>query len=228
MLSVIRLIWATRVNHQLGEHERVRTRPGSFPFPFFIILVAGLALPQTQASAGTVVYAWGRGGDAGQTAVPGDATNIITIAVGYSHALAVKSDGTVEAWGQAFLGATSVPSGLSNVVAIAGGDNHSLALKNDGTVVGWGDNIYGEANVPSGLTNVVAISAGVFFSLALKSDGTVTGWGYNGNSQLYEAAMPGTSWPLRPTPSITDMRCGSRQPEVSSNGGSPFLRYRRD
>ena len=148
--------------------------------------IAAVRILSTAWSPSSVVSGWGQNA-AGELTLPADATNIVAVAGGYNHALALHADGTVEGWGESYLGATSVPAGLSNVVAIAAGDNHSLALKNDGTVVAWGYNGYGEANVPGGLSNVVAIAAGDFFSLALKSDGSVTGWGDNGNSQLVEA-----------------------------------------
>lgn len=148
--------------------------------------VATLRVLLTPTAPSSVLSGWGRD-DSGELEFPGDASNFVSIAGGYNHALALRADGTVEGWGESYLGATSVPAGLSNVVAIAAGDNHSLALKDDGTVVAWGYNGYGEASVPAGLSNVVAIAAGDFFSLALKADGTVTGWGDNGNSQLLEA-----------------------------------------
>jgi len=44
------------------------------------------------------------------------------------HFLALKSDGTVVAWGASYSGETSVPAGLSNVLTIAAGDVLSLAL----------------------------------------------------------------------------------------------------
>jgi hypothetical protein len=107
----------------------------------------------------------------------------LAIAGGAYHNLALKSDGTVAAWGKNDRGQRIVPSGLSNVVATAGAGNHSLALKNDGTVVHWGNNTFGENNIPSGLSNVVAIATGYEYSLALKSDGAVVAWGYNGYGQ---------------------------------------------
>jgi alpha-L-arabinofuranosidase len=121
--------------------------------------------------------------DAGQINVPPGLTNAVAIAGGFFHSLALKSDGTVVAWGDNEFGQTNVPSGLTNVVAITGGEFHSLALKNDGTVVAWGDNNHGETNVPSDLTNVVAIDATGLHSLALKNDGTVVAWGYNAYGQ---------------------------------------------
>ena len=52
--------------------------------------------------------------------------------------LALKSDGTVVAWGS--LGQSTVPSGLSGVIAIAAGTEHSPALvaQPNPTLVGLG------------------------------------------------------------------------------------------
>jgi alpha-tubulin suppressor-like RCC1 family protein len=45
--------------------------------------------------------------------------------------VALKSDGTVVAWGSNYKGQTTVPSGLSGVTAIAAGGDHTVALKLD-------------------------------------------------------------------------------------------------
>jgi alpha-tubulin suppressor-like RCC1 family protein len=108
--------------------------------------------------------------------VPPGLSNVVAIAVGFSHSLALKDDGTVVAWGGNWEGQATVPPGLSNVVAIAAGANHSLALKADGTVVAWGNAVgsypnYGQSVVPPGLSNVKAIAAGESHSLALVFDG---------------------------------------------------------
>jgi len=116
---------------------------------------------------------------------PAGLSNVVAIACGHGHGLALRNDGTVVSWGVGVrtyygdFGQTNVPSGLSNVVAVAGGWLHSLALRQDGTVVAWG--VYASTTspvtVPAGLSNVVATAGGDSHSLALKADGTLVGWG---------------------------------------------------
>jgi hypothetical protein len=117
------------------------------------------------------------------------------------QSMALRSDGTVVAWGSYNLNDGSgarrlwVPEGLSNVVAIACGGWHNLALRLDGTVVAWGYNGEGQVNVPANLSNAVAISAS-WCSLALQSNGTVVGWG--------SLKGPGTP-PITAPASLTDI-----------------------
>ena len=113
----------------------------------------------------------------GQSEVPASLTNVLGIAAGYDHRLALKTDGTAVAWGQGYHGETSVPAGLTNVVSVAGGYCCSVALRGDGTVAAWGWNDYGQTNVPVDLTNAVAVAAGYRQNLALRSDGQVVAWG---------------------------------------------------
>ncbi|MCC5808413.1 MAG: hypothetical protein JJU00_18945 [Opitutales bacterium] len=112
-----------------------------------------------------------------------DLTDVVAIAAGTTHRLALLADGTVRAWGGNGSGQASPPSSLADVIAIAAGAAHSLALRADGSVVGWGSNSSGQRNPPSGLTGAVAIAAGSYHSLALLADGTVIGWGFNHNGQ---------------------------------------------
>lgn len=115
---------------------------------------------------------------------PADLTNLIAIAAGTGHSLALRDDGTVTAWGNNTFGQTNIPTGLADVVAIAAGSSHNVALKADGTVVAWGDNTYGQTMVPPGLSGVRAIAGASSYNLALKDDGTVVGWGQNNYGQL--------------------------------------------
>lgn len=132
--------------------------------------------------AGTVI-AWGFDG-LGATTVPAKVTNVVAIAAGRLHSLALRSDGTIAEWGGG-----APPDGLTGVVAVSAGFYHSLALKADGTVVAWGLS----TSLP-GLDSVVAIVAAgggadgggdVYggHNLALRSNGTVVAWGLNDHGQ---------------------------------------------
>jgi alpha-tubulin suppressor-like RCC1 family protein len=146
------------------------------------------------------VFAWGAGKTGnetgtnglydptayGQSIIPAGLSNVVAIAAGAYHSLALRSDGKVVAWGDNTVGQLNVPTGLSNVVAIAAGFAQGLALKLDGTVVTWGYYNGPSYSPPTGLSNVVAIAAGYYDSLALKADGTIVSWGdnYNGESSV--------------------------------------------
>lgn len=125
--------------------------------------------------SGTVV-AWGDNSD-GQIAVPAGLSNVIAVAAGTWHSLALEADGVVHAWGYNSIGQATVPPDLVDVIAISAGSYHSLALRSDGSAVAWGWNYFGQTNIPPGLNDVIAIAAGGKHSLALRSDGTVVGWG---------------------------------------------------
>ena len=149
----------------------------------------------TGTPAGTV-ESWGLFVSSGQTNVPAGLSNVVAVAGGRYHSLALKFDGTVVGWGgespefmppDAFnYGQITPPVDLTNVVAVAAGDFYSLALKSDGTVASWGPN-WGEAPPPSA-TNVIKIAAGSYHSLALKNDGTIVAWGDNSFGETDVAA----------------------------------------
>ncbi|MGA4577444.1 M6 family metalloprotease domain-containing protein [Limisphaera sp. VF-2] len=121
----------------------------------------------------------------GQRSLPAGATEVVAVAAGLWHSVALRADGRVVAWGYNHHGQCEVPSGITNAVAVAAGGYHSLAVLADGTVVGWGANGSGQASPPSGLRGVVAVAAGHWHSLALTEEGRVVAWGDGSGGQLH-------------------------------------------
>ncbi len=154
----------------------------------------------------------------------GSAKDWASVACGTNHTLAVKSGGTLWAWGWNFFGAIgqgdsgnsySSPVQVGSAtdwVAAAGGVWHSIGLKVDGTLWGWGDNGYGALGVglqnheigktftptPTQIdaaTDWTTVAAGSLHTLAAKNDGSFLAWGDNGYGQI------GVGYPLmRSTP----------------------------
>lgn len=147
-------------------------------------------------------------------------SNVVAIAAGQDHSLAVKGDGTVWRWGFTryapeedpeypyFYNALPERVDTSGASAVAAGSTHSLVLKSAGTVAAWGDNADGQlgdgalmvrsiAATVSGLGGVTQVAAGHAHSLALKSNGSVVAWGAGrdgqlGNGRRIDASSPVT------------------------------------
>ncbi|MFN7471015.1 MAG: RCC1 domain-containing protein [Roseiflexaceae bacterium] len=119
------------------------------------------------------------------------AKDIVAIAAGQAHGLALDKKGKVYAWGDNNFKKVVVPKGVVNIVALAGGVDHSLAVKNDGAVIAWGSNSAGQSKVPAALAvrprdpkkKVTMVTAGLDHSVALLADGSVVAWGGNAKGQ---------------------------------------------
>jgi alpha-tubulin suppressor-like RCC1 family protein len=132
----------------------------------------------TEASANATVeigqvVAWGDN-SFNQLELPRGLTNIVAVAGGEFHSLALRADGTVVGWGS-----IGTPFGMTNITAIAAGFNYDLGLTVNGSLIIWGSNSIAQSGLPAGLSDVVAISAGESFCLALRANGQVVAWGYN-------------------------------------------------
>lgn len=131
------------------------------------------------------------------------------------HSLALKSDGTLWAWGYNHYGQlgdgtntdrnTPVQIG-SGYAAISAGGAHTLALKVDGTLWAWGDNAGGQLgdgtnesrNLPTEIgSGYSVISAGSGHSMALKTDGTLWTWGYNNQGRLGDGTIINSNTPIQ-------------------------------
>jgi alpha-tubulin suppressor-like RCC1 family protein/GH43 family beta-xylosidase len=125
---------------------------------------------------------------------------------GNYHALAIKTNGTLWAWGtngDGQVGDGTTVSKLSPVQigtgntwkSVSAGTGHSIAVKSDGTLWAWGRNTNGQLGDGTNVSRSVPIQVGSAtdwsfvgtgdnHSLAIKTDGTLWACGLNSNSQL--------------------------------------------
>jgi alpha-tubulin suppressor-like RCC1 family protein len=100
-------------------------------------------------------------------------TGVVAISVGRAHTLALRSNGTVVAWGYNFNG--ELGDGTFDVRYVPVPVCEVGATNPDGGLPDC---------TATPLSNVVQIAAGYLHSVALKADGTVVSWGYNNDSEL--------------------------------------------
>jgi alpha-tubulin suppressor-like RCC1 family protein len=130
--------------------------------------------------AGTVIVG---GTNSGQSLPPHGLSNLLSVAGGSLHSLALKPDGRVIAWGYNAQGQTNINAAATNIAAIACGWGHNLALRSNGTLVAWGYNLNGQATISSASTNIESIAAGGYHNVVVRSNGTVIAWGLNTSGQ---------------------------------------------
>jgi hypothetical protein len=95
------------------------------------------------------------------------------IDAGAAHTCGLKTDGTVECWGQNFWNGRSTPPDV-RLSQISAGDWITCGIGADGTVACWGSV---EADAPAG--PFAAVSVGAYYTCAIRLDGTVACWGGN-------------------------------------------------
>ena len=215
--------WGTNTAGQIGDGTTTE-RDSPFVVPGLTgITQVSVAFGHDLAldSAGTI-WAWGdnyygelgngttsqiNGSNPTPVPVPG-LTGVTRVAAGAGFSLALRSDGTVWAWGRNQHGelgdGTTVDHdrpervpGLSGIKTIAAGAATSYAVRADGSLLAWGDNsdgllgngaTTGMSAIPvlvPGPTGVTQVSSDLYGTLAVAGPaGTVWGWGHNYNGQL--------------------------------------------
>ncbi len=145
------------------------------------------------------------------TPIPvGTATDWAYISAGTSHSFAIKSDGTLWAWGfnssgQLGIGNTTQQNSPVQVgsasnwarvwASVDGGGNSSIGLKTDGTLWAWGVNSSGQLGIGNTTQQNSPVQvgtdadwasaiAGYSHTLAVKTNGTLWAWGFNSQGQL--------------------------------------------
>jgi len=154
----------------------------------------------------------------------GDATDWKTVSAGGEHSLAIKTDGSLWAWGKNWYGSlgdgidedNNVPVRIGDAVDwkvvsaggtwVAGG--HFLGIKSDGSLWAWGANEEGQLGDGTrkhkgdpvcigDATDWKTISAGESRSVGIRSDGSLWVWGDNYRSRLGDGMAMSKGTPIR-------------------------------
>ncbi|XP_050301465.1 secretion-regulating guanine nucleotide exchange factor-like [Anthonomus grandis grandis] len=134
------------------------------------------------------------------TRVP-DLEDVISVASGQHHTLALRENGTILSWGENKFGQLGVDPNVANsfiplevfhhdgLESVYAGWTHSAALTKNGEVFTWGRDTYGqlgsERDVPykpekiPTLSNIRQLSVGSEHNLAVSRDNKLYAWGWN-------------------------------------------------
>jgi alpha-tubulin suppressor-like RCC1 family protein len=176
----------------------------------------------------------------------GSLTNWKQVTAGAGRCFAIKTNGTLWAWGNN-VGIGNLGNGntsnysspiqigsLTTWKQISSFYDNQHAIKTDGTLWGWGDNTYGWLGTGSrldrfsspvqigALTNWLQVSCGRYHTMAVKTDGTLWACGYNIYGQLGTGNTTYYSSPIQ-IGSLTNWKqvvCGENYNMAIKNDGT--------
>jgi alpha-tubulin suppressor-like RCC1 family protein len=168
------------------------------------------------------------------------------VSAGCVSTAAIRTNGTVWAWGQNRLGdgsnlcassPVSVVGGFSDWCQVSAGAGHIVAVRTAGSTWAWGfggsgelgngdaSNTLSPVSVVGGFTNWCQASAGTGFTLALRSSGSAWAWGCNFRGQLGDNTTTNTSSPVSVVGGFSDwcqVTAGYAHSVAVRSGGSAW------
>jgi len=254
--------WGSNYKGSLGlNDENFRSSPVQVPGTIWNYLSASAGGRSYATRTDGTLWAWGNNttGELGLNnrtqysspkQVPGTTWDKVTsYGESTNSALAVKTDGTLWAWGrnpQGQLGLNQPNNTAYSSPVQVGSDTtwssiyasiFTLAIKTDGTLWAWGNNNKGQLGQNTGgnpthisspvqvgsETTWSKVNVGTSHCMAIKTDGTLWGWGAGSNGDLglntptnthYSSPVqiPGTTW--------SDISCGNKNSQGVKTDGT--------
>jgi alpha-tubulin suppressor-like RCC1 family protein len=158
----------------------------------------------------------------------GGFTDWCKVSTGFRHTMAIKTNGTLWAWGDGSLGRlgdgttvaksspVSVVGGFTDWCQISAGGAHSAAVRSNGTLWTWGYNPNGQlgdgttvdksspVSVIGGFTDWCQASSSTNHTAAVRTNGTLWTWGNNCSGKLGNNSVTSFSSPVSVLGGFTD------------------------
>lgn len=152
--------------------------------------------------------------------ISGGFNNWCQISAGYDHALGVRTNSSVWAWGGNSYGQlgdntavsksspVQVVGGFINWREVSAGGFHSLGRRSDGTLYAWGSGCCGRlgnnctvsrsspVSVSGGFTDWCQVSAGKCHNIGIRTNGTAWAWGMGNAGRLGDNTTANKSSPV--------------------------------
>ena len=248
--------WGSNIYGQLGDDSPVIS---NHPTPVQVmtgVISISVGGGHNEAIQGDgTLWAWG-GNEHGQLGNDGKANaqsywhgpcqtipikimdDVISVSAGCNHTVAIKSDGSLWAWGDgkdgqlgdgtAAIKYTPVKV-MDDVISVSAGSDHTMAILSDNSLWAWGNNECGQ--IGDGTTtnklepvkimdDVIAVSASGGHTVAIKSDNSLWAWGYNGTGAFLDSLSAFNVSPKKVMEDVISVSIGSRHTMAVKSDGS--------
>ena len=227
--------WGVNTNGQAGDGTTVTNRSnaivlGAWPYVSSPVQIGSNAGSWSQVSAGNsftlgistagLLYGWGvntlnQTGYAVSTYDRNLSASQITsgswtsIAAGFDHAMAVRSDYTLWTWGNPNAALVAVlPVSWTTISSQGGTGSHVMAIRSDGALFAWGFNSTGQLGTNDSINRSSptqigmynswsSVAAGISHSMAIRNDGKLFVWGLNSSGQVGDGTTFNQSSPIQ-------------------------------
>jgi alpha-tubulin suppressor-like RCC1 family protein len=213
--------WGRGLSGQLGDNTTVaKSSPVSVVGGFTDWCQVSAKYHSAGIRTNGTLWAWGYNclGEIGDNttisksspvSVVGGFTDWCQVSVGSCNTLAIRTDGTLWAWGSNQFGQigdnttvdksspVSVVGGFTDWCQVSNGRRNSAAIRTNGSLWAWGYNVYyaqlgdnttvnksSPVSVVGGFTDWCRVSVGNYHTLGLRTNGTLWAWGGGGFGQL--------------------------------------------